>query len=952
VAQLQLLEATLSEIRWHGSNFGGPKFLIGAVDTGVSVKGEMDRPIIGERYKFWGEMRPQKPGRGGRQFPDSFEFTSFEVSVDGSASGAKKYLANYVSSLGPVKSRALADHFGGETIAVLRSNPDRALEVGGITPKNVEEIKAHFASALTFDPAAYARLSDLLSQQKSFGEKLIRTVLSDLGSEAPELVKANPYLLLAYPRTGWPSVDALAMDACGYSPTGLERHCACIVEALTKNSAEQGHTYLDKSDIEFQANKLMGMKPLQQAWTRCLEKGMIVSDEYDEMVAMLRRESNAGALITTGLDDFDADLDEEEAEAAEAKRDYDVCHTLIDPTEIEIRQDSLFMLPDLALAERSVAERMAALAKAAKPLPFKIDREGLKAGQCDAATVIEENGVVLLVGAPGTGKSYLEARVVRDYLDHCPRDVVRLCAPTGKAAKRAAELLLDAGVEPEDAPSSTIHRLLEPVPSGATGPKSDTAKLNRSTSAFRFTRNKMNPVEADFVVVDEFSMTDIRIAKALFEAIRLGTRVLIVGDPHQLPSVGPGSVLRDFLAAKLPTARLDEIVRSDGGGTVVQACHAVKDGRVPRPIPKGEKVDLPTKNWLHIEIEDPAAIADEIVSLVGNEMKTFPNKVWDKQVISPEKKKPFIGCNDLNRRISAILNPQPPDAFADNPKFDPIFRIGDKVVRTKNGMANDLTDDPTAIGSKWSWRGKRWLLGDTDIVNGDTGTVEDIYEDKELKETFVVVRFTNPDRLCRLPFKDAHLIPAYCMTIHKVQGSGYPCVIMPVHSGFYWNEQTGTGLASRELLYTGISRITKLLITVGQFSAIERMVSRPTINQRRTRLLTLINRAKEDLDDQLDPEIEDEELQCGGTLADGAEIVARAHEIQDIESTIAEIKQSKLYTNPDWTIPDPSFTSYPPAPKSPADEYDDLMAPPETDVEARDEDKPFSCVSDEEDCPF
>jgi exodeoxyribonuclease V alpha subunit len=449
--------------------------------------------------------------------------------------------------------------------------------------------------------------------------------------------------------------------------------------------------------------------------------------------------------------------------------------------------------------------------------------------------------------------------------------------PTGKAAKRASELLNNY-LPPDTIASTTIHKALAPKPSADDGGiPLEMARRGRARDPFSFTKNAQDPLKVNILIVDETSMVDVRLMASLLRAVPKGTRIVFVGDHNQLPSVGPGAVLRDMLASGIPTAMLTEIVRSDGGGRVVRACHAIKDGIVPEPA---ATVGLPTENWVHVEREDMREIAEIIVGLHESASRNYVaggpedggkgfDPVWGMQVVSPQNGKLPIACAYLNRLLAAKLNPLaaqqeglgeaglslgsqaqtsgdgPPGNKEDDYEVSgPPFFVGDKVVRTKNGLCDEMLLMPPGDFSfdrpEFTWRGNSYSLAETAIVNGDMGTVLDIVEGR--KGMQVIVFFRNPGRLCRLPYGGCELIQAYAMTCHKAQGSGFPYVIVPVHEQFYWDQKKGNGLFSREWVYTAVSRAEKLLVTVGQFSAIRKAVGRKTVHLRQTKLANLIRK--------------------------------------------------------------------------------------------------------------
>jgi exodeoxyribonuclease V alpha subunit len=348
-------------------------------------------------------------------------------------------------------------------------------------------------------------------------------------------------------------------------------------------------------------------------------------------------------------------------------------------------------------------------------------------------------------------------------------------------------------------------------------------------------------------------MIDVELMAATLRAVAPGTALVVVGDAHQLPSVGPGSVLRDLCVCGLPTVELTEVRRN--AGRIVRACHAIKDGRVPAPASRVDLSDGSEDNWVHIEIDDPEAIAAEIVERHESVRRKAEaaraegrapafDPVWDMQVVTPQRARLPIACENLNALLSARLNPKAALAagvggFGDTAEDArrPPFSVGDKVIRTKNGEADEMTAPPEGGRVDWHWGGGRWAFAPCEVVNGDMGTVMDVVIDPDAGEAWVVARLRNPDRLVRLPYGDSHLQQAYAITCHKAQGSGFPYVIVPVHHSFYWDDRAKRGLFNREWIYTAISRSEKLLVTIGQSDAIRAAVGRPTVHRRRTRLV-------------------------------------------------------------------------------------------------------------------
>ena len=452
----------------------------------------------------------------------------------------------------------------------------------------------------------------------------------------------------------------------------------------------------------------------------------------------------------------------------------DVRVKLIEDEKIQIR-DAMVALSKLANDERDVAGFVHQMLANGEDLSdaLTVPLTGLAPDQVEAFRLCLAHPVFILTGAPGTGKTYTLRRIIEQFKEW--NKLIALAAPTGKAAKRMSEMI--------NMPAMTIHRLLGPEP-----------RTFKGELYFGFTRGIGSPIPADLVVVDEFSMVDISLAASLFRAVAKGTRVLIVGDHYQLPSVGPGAVLRDLLAAGIPSYELTEIKRNTGD--IVKACHAIKDG-LPA-VPSDFLEPSEGMNFRHIEESDSFQVQEIIRDLVTHRlpMRGY-NPVWDVQVISPMNERTALSCLDMNTLLQGALNIHPP--VPGTP-----FRIGDKVIQRKN----------EEISGEF-------------VVNGDLGEVQSI------NDAEIVVNFLYPDRLVRIKRKAHRLQLAYCVTIHKMQGSEAPVIIIPVHSCF-------GGFFNRELIYTALSRAQDICITVGEFHAFEQAIGRVGNVKRITRLTELI----------------------------------------------------------------------------------------------------------------
>lgn len=389
--------------------------------------------------------------------------------------------------------------------------------------------------------------------------------------------------------------------------------------------------------------------------------------------------------------------------------------------------------------------------------------------------------ISVLYGAPGTGKTFA-LNAIKDALAEKGMSIA-MAAPTGKAAKRMTEA---TGME-----AVTIHRLLEPWMDGYN---------------FRFNRNENNPIAQDTVIIDEASMMDNGLAASVMRALvarsdhkydsHKGHKLLLVGDNYQLPSVGPGSVLRDIIESdKIPKTELTQIQRN--AGSIVKACHQIKAGLT---YESDDKLNIEAgKNLRHLEVHDPQAIQKTIFTVIDKMAAEGYDPIWDVQVLAPTNDKGPLSCKGLNEVLQEKLNPNAPAAEGEKWLKD------DKIINIKNGDAETKT-------------GKKAFL-----VNGDMGIIKKIPDD----DSKMVCRFFDPDREVVISKKTKHILHAYCCTVHRYQGSECPIIIIPVHP-------SNAFLIDRPWIYTAISRASAACITVGHSDVIWRGIRKTSSTDRKT----------------------------------------------------------------------------------------------------------------------
>ena len=427
----------------------------------------------------------------------------------------------------------------------------------------------------------------------------------------------------------------------------------------------------------------------------------------------------------------------------------------------DIGGESMVFLPALRAAELTIAETMLRLAARPpeyppidfeKALSWVQEKTGkqLSPSQVDALRQVLGCRAAVMTGGPGVGKTTLLDSLLKILAAKKVR--FQLCAPTGRAAKRMGEST--------GCPALTIHRLLEVLPSGG------------------FKRGGKHPLDTDLVVVDEFSMVDVPLMAALCRALPARASLLLVGDPDQLPSVGPGSILSDLLASDaVPSVRLTEIFRQAETSRIVRAAHDVRHGRVPE--------DAAEKNadFAFLHREEPEEIARLVLKLVREEIprRIGLDPMRDIQVLVPMHRG-SLGIRELNTALQSALNPPRPDR-AEIERFGTKFRTGDKVLQTRNNY-------------------------DKDVFNGDIGRIAAI----DAEERQVAIDFDG--RRAVYEFNELDEVePAYAISIHKSQGSEFPAVVIPLAMQHFL-------LLQRNLLYTGITRGKKLVVVAGQRKAL------------------------------------------------------------------------------------------------------------------------------------
>ncbi|CEO16128.1 DNA helicase [[Clostridium] sordellii] len=466
-------------------------------------------------------------------------------------------------------------------------------------------------------------------------------------------------------------------------------------------------------------------------------------------------------------------------------------------------EDHIYLIP-YYLSENGVCKQIIKLAQSDfKDLNIDVEKEiekveeetGIKLANNQALAVKEaiKSGLVVITGGPGTGKTTTINTIIKVFENN--EQEVLLAAPTGRAAKRMSET--------SNKEAKTIHRLLE------MGYATDSEELV-------FLKDEEDPIKADVVIVDEVSMVDIVLMYSLLKAIKPGTRVILVGDSDQLPSVGAGNVLKDIIDSKvINVVRLNEIFRQAQESMIVVNAHRINQGLPLHLNVKG-------KDFFFIKKDTNEEILKEIVGLVSTRLPKFYNldKLKDIQVLAPMRKGD-LGVANLNIELQKYLNKEEKYKVEETLQKR-IFRVGDKVMQIKNNYTKKWeTEDKSESGEG--------------IYNGDIGYIYHI--DKDNKIIYVLFDQT---KIVSYEYSELdELDHSFCTTIHKSQGSEFPAIVIPVT----WAPPM---LLNRNLLYTAVTRAKKLVVLVGDVKYLEYMIRNNKTNDRHSNLSKKLNRLKEE----------------------------------------------------------------------------------------------------------
>ena len=660
-----------------------------------------------------------------KQFGNQFNIQDYEELLPNSLDGIEKYLsAGIIHGIGPVTAKKIIEKFGAETLDIMENNIERLMEIEGIGEKKFQIIyESYIEQQGLKDIILYFHKHGVTNNQ-------CVKIYKKFGPNAKQIVSDNPYILCdEISGIGFKTADRIAMSI------GVESSSEFRIQSGIKYVMNQfcaaGNTFMPKNNILEECEKNLS-----------ISKELIEKNIYD-MAAEQK-------IIVEKVNDVEVGF----------LLQYYYCELGVTSKIITLGLQQIQTINSDIDFEIDVFEKE-------QKIQFAIS-------QREAIIGAFNNGIEIITGGPGTGKTTIIKAIIHIYENN--RMKVILGAPTGRAAKRMTE---STGRE-----AKTIHRLLE----------MGVSEEDESV----FEKGESSPLDCDVIIVDEASMIDIILMQNLLKAINLGTRLIIVGDVDQLPSVGPGNVLKDLIESEyIKVIRLKEIFRQGAESLIVINAHRINEGQMPL-------LNQKDKDFFFISEDNQDKILNTIIDLMNKRLPKF-NKSWeilkDMQVLTPMRKG-TLGVNNLNIRLQEIFN-SPSKDKKEKTSRDILFREGDKVMQTKNNYT-----------LKWIRVNGFGENEGSGVFNGDLGFIESIDEERK---ALTIIFDDERKVIYDFNFLD-ELDLAYATTIHKSQGSEFKVVIIPVFMGSPF-------LMNRNLLYTGITRAKQLVVVVGFKKALMYMIN-------------------------------------------------------------------------------------------------------------------------------
>lgn len=700
-------------------------------------------PYIGEGERIEAVGRMVEHSLYGEQLA----VESYEIKAPEDTLAIERYLGSgAIKGIGAALAARIVKKFKADTFRIMEEEPERLSEIKGISERMAAEICAQV------EEKKELRQAMLFLQQYGITMNLAVKIYNQYGQRMYSVIQENPYRLADdIQGIGFKIADEIAAKVGIFTDSDYRIKSGLFYTLL--QAAANGHTYLPEAELFSEASRLLGVEPEH------MEKHLMDLQMEKKLVV---KEKDGGVIVYP------------------ARFFY-------------MELNTARMLHDLNIQEfipkEKILERLKIIQEEEK---LELDEH-----QEEAVAAAVNHGLLIITGGPGTGKTTTINTIIR-YFEREEMEIL-LAAPTGRAAKRMTEA---TGCE-----ARTIHRLLEitgiPAADGKAGTES--GGVEGQLEGMHFGRNEENPLDADVIIIDEMSMVDISLMHNLLRAVNVGTRLILVGDKNQLPSVGPGNVLRDLIdSERFPVVRLTKIFRQAAQSDIIVNAHKINAGeRVP--------LEKRSRDFLFIRRDQPSDIIRDMTVLVRDKLPGYVDAAMSEIQIMTPMRKGVIGVENLNRVFQETFNPPSPQK-QEKEVGGTIFRTGDKVMQIKNNYQ-----------IPWEVRNRYGIPVDKGegVFNGDMGTIRELNSFAETVE----VEF-DEGRMVEYSFKQLEELElAYAITIHKSQGSEYPAVVIPIHSG-------PRMLMNRNLIYTAVTRAKKCVCLVGIPEVFQLMVENESEQKR------------------------------------------------------------------------------------------------------------------------
>lgn len=740
---METVKGYVDHIIYRNTDNGYTVLILIVEEEELTCVGTFSDIVEGENIEAKGEYTDHPTY--GRQF----KVVSYEEKAPEDELAIERYLGSgAIKGIGIALAARIVRRFKEDTFHIIEEEPERLAEIKGISERKAMEI------AEQVNEKKDLRQAMIFLQQYGIHTNLAVKIYNTYGAEIYSILTENPYRLADdIDGVGFRTADEIATRV-GIRTDSDFRIRSGILYTLQLASGE-GHTYLPLEELTQRASALLEVEPenIEPHYMNLAMDRKIIMQQNDGITQI-----------------YATSFYYMEANSATMLKQLDISYEVGDE-EIEAR-----------------------IHKIEKQTKMELDEH-----QVEAVKEAVRNGLLIITGGPGTGKTTTINTIIR-YFESEGLDIF-LAAPTGRAAKRMSET---TGFE-----ARTIHRMLEltggmvdetSAGSGMTAAARAGAGSNGNGmggAGIHFERNETNPLETDVIIVDEMSMVDISLMYALLKAVAAGTRLILVGDTNQLPSVGPGSVLKDIIDSnQFHTVKLTKIFRQASTSDIIVNAHKIN---------RGERISLDnqSRDFFFLKRYDADKIINVTLQLIKQKLPKYVDAgEYDIQVLTPMRKG-LLGVERLNQILQMYLNP--PDKKKREKEYGSmVFREGDKVMQVKNNYQME-----------WEIRTKYGLCIDkgTGIFNGDTGIIEEI---NDFAETMTIS--FDEGRMVEYSFKNLEELElAYAVTIHKSQGSEYPAVVIPLLTG-------PRMLMNRNLLYTAVTRAKKCVTIVGDENTFDMMV--------------------------------------------------------------------------------------------------------------------------------